>query len=430
MPKKDIKTVESVKNAVTDVTPKNNKKLNKQSKCIIAVVSVVLVLALAVGGWYLYERNANKWDVKQKKITIEYGEVYEPTINDFVDNETYPDVIDNNTTIKVNASYEVDLNNDNKPLGYYAVGDYDIIVTHKIEYKLFGIILFKADDVKKVKLSVKDTKAPIFSEDSPNEMETYKDCEIENIEEKFTATDKAPVTISIDKENIDYSTVGEYITNVYATDANGNVANKEIKVKVNEPSINIEPSSIELIVGDTATLTATVKGKEQNIEWSSSDESIAKVDNGNVTANSVGTATITAKANGVEKTCEVVVKNKVTTSNTNRQSSGTSSSTSNNRNISASSSSGSTTTSPSTSSRNQSSSNSNQHNIAVGNMGRWFNTRSELVAYYQSVANEWNRKYFDEKSITRDEFNKNSPYGYEAYSCSHCGKWTGNFKYR
>ena len=426
MPKKDIKTVESVKNAVTDVTPKNNKKLNKQSKCIIAVVSVVLVLALAVGGWYLYERNANKWDVKQKEITIEYGEVYEPTINDFVDNETYPDVIDSNTTIKVNASYEVDLNNDNKPLGYYAVGDYDIVITHKIEYKLFGIILFKADDVKKVKLSVKDTKAPIFSEDSPTEIETYKDCEIENIEEKFTATDKAPVTISIDKENIDYSTVGEYITNVYATDANGNVANKEIKVKVNEPSINIEPSSIELTVGDTATLTVTVKGKEQNIEWSSSDESIAKVDNGNVTANSAGTATITAKANGVEKTCEVVVKNKVATSNTNRQSSGTVSA-SNSRSTSHSSGGGNTNTSLSTSNNNQGSSNSNQHNIAVGNMGRWFNTRSELVSYYQSILNEWNNK-INSGSITWEEYTKNCPQGYEAYSCSHCGKWTGNFK--
>ena len=72
--------------------------------------------------------------------------------------------------------------------------------------------------------------------------------------------------------------------------------------------------------------------------------------------------------------------------------------------------------------------NSNKHNISVGNMGRWFNTRSELVSYYQSVADGWNKKYYDDKSISREEFNRNVPIGYECYSCSHCGKWTGNFK--
>ncbi len=76
------------------------------------------------------------------------------------------------------------------------------------------------------------------------------------------------------------------------------------------------------------------------------------------------------------------------------------------------------------------SSNSNQHNISVGNMGRWFNTRQDLIDYYQSVAQEWNKKYYDDKSISREEFNKNVPIGYECYTCSHCGKWTGNFKYR
>lgn len=32
--------------------------------------------------------------------------------------------------------------------------------------------------------------------------------------------------------------------------------------------------------------------------------------------------------------------------------------------------------------------------------------------------------------ITFEEYNKKAPTGYESWSCSHCGKWTGNFKYR
>ena len=61
-------------------------------------------------------------------------------------------------------------------------------------------------------------------------------------------------------------------------------------------------------------------------------------------------------------------------------------------------------------------------------MGRWFNSRSELVAYYNSEVSKWNKK-IDNEEITYDEYYKNVPSGYESWSCSYCGKWTGNFKY-
>ena len=278
-----------------DVTPEN-KKNNNTKKIIAIVTSVIVVICLAVGIWFVVENNANKWDLKQNEVTIEYGEVYEPTIADLVDVEKYSNVTDDNTDVKVNATYEA--SKQNEELAYYAVGDYDIDVIHKIEYKLFGTTIFTMDDTKKIKLEVKDTVAPVFAEDVPTELETYRDCEIENLEEKFKANDIAPVTISIDKENIDYTTVGEYTINVYATDESGNVATKEIKVKVLEPSISIEPTILDMTVGNTANLTATVKGKDQTVEWTSSDESIAKVENGTVTAQKEGTTTVVAKANG------------------------------------------------------------------------------------------------------------------------------------
>ena len=68
------------------------------------------------------------------------------------------------------------------------------------------------------------------------------------------------------------------------------------------------------------------------------------------------------------------------------------------------------------------------HSIKCGNMGRWFNSRSELVAYYNSEVSKWNKK-IDNEEITYDEYYKNVPSGYECWSCSYCGKWTGNFKY-
>ena len=72
--------------------------------------------------------------------------------------------------------------------------------------------------------------------------------------------------------------------------------------------------------------------------------------------------------------------------------------------------------------------NNNNHSIKCGNMGRWFNSRSELVAYYNSEVSKWNKK-IDNEEITYDEYYKNVPSGYECWSCSYCGKWTGNLKH-
>lgn len=292
-------------------------RINKKHKIIAIVSSVIALICLAIGIWFIVERNANKWELKQNEVTVEYGEIYEPRIADLVDVEKYSNVKNSNTSIQINnASYVINSKNHNTPM-YYDIGDYDIDVVHKVEYKLFGATIFTMDETKKVKLSIKDTIAPVFAEDAPTELETYKDCEIENIEEKFKATDLAYVTISIDKDKIDYSTVGEYTINVYATDANGNVTNKEIKIKVLEPTVELDKTSLNMTVGDTSTITATVKGKDKTVEWNSSDESVTKVENGNITAYKAGKATIKAKANGVEATSEVTINEKVVVSSNN-----------------------------------------------------------------------------------------------------------------
>ena len=72
--------------------------------------------------------------------------------------------------------------------------------------------------------------------------------------------------------------------------------------------------------------------------------------------------------------------------------------------------------------------NNNNHSMSCGNMGRWFNSRSELVAYYNSEVSKWNKK-IDNEEIIYDEYYKNVPSGYECWSCSYCGKWTGNLKH-
>lgn len=72
--------------------------------------------------------------------------------------------------------------------------------------------------------------------------------------------------------------------------------------------------------------------------------------------------------------------------------------------------------------------NNNDHSMSCGNMGRWFNSRDEVEKYWEDVDNS-HYKQWQEGKITVEEYYKISPYGYECWSCSYCGKWTGNFKY-
>ena len=79
--------------------------------------------------------------------------------------------------------------------------------------------------------------------------------------------------------------------------------------------ITLNKSCLELTEGDSETLVATVKpddATDKTVMWSTSDESIAKVDdNGKVTAVNEGTATITAKAGVESATCAVSISKKV-----------------------------------------------------------------------------------------------------------------------
>lgn len=75
--------------------------------------------------------------------------------------------------------------------------------------------------------------------------------------------------------------------------------------------ITLDRTSVELTEGETTTLVATVAPDDATVKmvaWSTSDEAIATVDNGVVTAVAAGTATITAKAGDKEVTCVVTVE--------------------------------------------------------------------------------------------------------------------------
>ena len=99
---------------------------------------------------------------------------------------------------------------------------------------------------------------------------------------------------------------------VTATNASGS-ASKEYTLIIKAVSVtgvSLNTDSLTLVEGGTATLAATItpsNATNQNVTWSSDNESVATVDNGLVTAVGSGTATITVKTEDGNYTADCTV---------------------------------------------------------------------------------------------------------------------------
>lgn len=232
-----------------------------------------------------------------------------------------------------------------------------------------------------------DTTAPEFTE-KVDSITINKGEELD-VASKFSATDlSGEVKITVDG-NVDVNTVGTQTVNVFATDESGNVAQTEVNIIVNET----EEQSVEN-AGATLNNSGATTSKP-NVSASTSQKSSSKK-----------ATSSTIKSNNTS--------NNNTSSNSNKSNNNSSASKPNNNG-------GSTTTTSGCASGN--------HSMPTGNCGKWFNSRSECQEYMSQTYEMWAKKLHNNE-ITREEYNKKCPDGYECWSCSNCGKWTLNYKYK
>ena len=88
-----------------------------------------------------------------------------------------------------------------------------------------------------------------------------------------------------------------------------------ISHNIDVTDVSLDKETLELEVGNTATLVATVlpsDATDPTVRWSSSDNEVATVNNGVVSALKAGSAVITATAGRKSATCTVTVKEKAT----------------------------------------------------------------------------------------------------------------------
>jgi len=132
------------------------------------------------------------------------------------------------------------------------------------------------------------------------------------VDKSVTWTSSNSSIVTVDNGFIE--AISDGTATITAKTSNGVKA--ECKIKVNEivpRGLALYPSAFTLTEGSSKQIEADISptnAKNKTITWSSSDESVAKVDNsGNVTGVEEGIATITAKtSNGIAKTCTVTVE--------------------------------------------------------------------------------------------------------------------------
>lgn len=88
----------------------------------------------------------------------------------------------------------------------------------------------------------------------------------------------------------------------------------EVTVTVPVSSVTLDKNTLSLVEGEESTLNATVKpddATDKTVIWTSSNSTIATVENGKVKALKEGSVTITAKTGEKSATCSVTVSKKV-----------------------------------------------------------------------------------------------------------------------
>ena len=64
-----------------------------------------------------------------------------------------------------------------------------------------------------------------------------------------------------------------------------------------------------------------------------------------------------------------------------------------------------------------------------GNSEKWFSSKNDAIAYYNSQVSYWGNLWETEKIDDATYYSKCAS-GYEVWSCMYCSKWTINFYYR
>lgn len=213
------------------------------------VIIIVLAIILGVGTIFFLKQRDNKISLIEDNVVIEYGESYNPTLEQLINLETFDYIDTQNVEIKSNIE-----NEENRE--YPAVGIYEINVIYK-------------DKVLKQSVEIKDTISPKLDIQESIELENGVDLSTIDFSQYITKSDLSEMKdYNIDLSTVDTNKSGEYNVKVSIEDIYGNASEKEFKIIIPELTELIEENSIEAesFTNNTTTSSSTPNNSNNNLK--------------------------------------------------------------------------------------------------------------------------------------------------------------------
>lgn len=171
----------------------------------------------------------------------------------------------------------------------------------------------KVNPMLATSISLNTTNATLLTNEQQQLVATVLPEKTTNKSVTWSSSDASIVSVDV-YGKITAKSVGDAV--ITAVTSNGIAATCNVKVTLNVvtvSNVSIEPASLTMHIGEMSSLEPTItpsNATNKSLVWSSSLISVASVDQyGTVTANGIGTATITAtSANGKYGSCMVEVK--------------------------------------------------------------------------------------------------------------------------
>ena len=266
----------------------------KQSKSILIVLSVLVVVLLGLGGWYLLS------DRQPPELTT--VATYQAECGKAVKVEELVARAADRSSFELTLSGDGDLSQDGKSITFRKTGTFPVTV-EAVDAKgnrAQETVTVTAEDKTPPELTVKTIKTTVG-----------KDIDYKKAIKAVDAVDgDLTDAVQVSDIYVNHKQVGSYTAIYTVTDQAGNRAEARGLVIVNPVKANkIQLSSKELYLNGNqyATLTPTVTPKTWagTVTWTSSDPNVATVSDGLVTWVAPGKCTITAKADKQKATCTV-----------------------------------------------------------------------------------------------------------------------------
>lgn len=266
----------------------------KQRKSILIVLSVLVVVLLGLGGWYLLRDRQPPELTTVATYQAECGKAV--TVEELVARAA------DRSSFELTLSGDGDLSQDGKSITFRKTGTFPVTV-EAVDAKgnrAQETVTVTAEDKTPPELTVKTIKTTVG-----------KDINYKKAIKAVDAVDgDLTDAVQVSDIYVNHKQVGSYTAIYTVIDQAGNRAEARGLVIVNPVKANkIQLSSKELYLNGNqyATLTPTVTPKTWagTVTWTSSDPNVATVSDGLVTWVAPGKCTITAKADKQKATCTV-----------------------------------------------------------------------------------------------------------------------------